>query len=235
MPQLEHSHIYSLAAIPDWDDWTKELMRILPGRASNHMECLHVFQRITGFATDRGKITLLPDTFHQEIEGSRGGSGESVWTRMQLRQEMEISPSTEDGDLLGLLADMQEMGFAKKFFRVRIYVEMLWEPNFSSVQYLQNGTELTFELQCKIRVSSLDVSPPSREFTPAPVYISPTGHSFQVEKYAEIVRGRWQYHKMLDRNQQLPFCQDACYRFSSAVLTQLEETIKFVLFLHLKG
>ena len=118
---------------------------------------------------------------------------------------------------------------------MRIYVEMLWEPNFSSVQYMQTGTELTFELQCKIRVSSLDVSPPSCEFTPSPVYLSSTGHSFQVEKYAEIVRGRWKYHEMQDRNQELSFCHAACYNFSSAVLTQLEETIKYVLFLHLKG
>jgi len=125
------------------------------------VECQHVFERITKFASDRGKITLLPETFNQEMVGSRGGSGENVCTRIHLRQEMEISPSTEDGDLLGLLADMQEMGFAKKFFRVRIHVEMLWEPNFTSVQYIQQGTELTFELQCKIRVSSLDVSPPS--------------------------------------------------------------------------
>ncbi len=238
MPQLEPSHIYPLAASgwqSDWDNWIDELVRILPGRVTNHVECQHVFERITKFDSDKGKITLLPETFNQEMVGSRGGSGENVCTRIHLRQEMEISPSTEDGDLLGLLADMQEMGFAKKFFRVRIYVEMLWEPNFSSVQYIQQGTELTFELQCKIRVSSLDVSPPSWDFTPAPVYLHSTGHSFQVEKYAEIVRGRWQLPKMQDRNQELSFCHGACYQFSSAVLAQLEETIKFVLFLHLKG
>ena len=235
MSQLDPSHIYPFAGLcrqSYLDDWTEELTRILPGRASNQIECQDVFQRITEFATDKGKITLLPGTFHQE---RGGGRGETVFTRMHIRQEMEISPSTEDESLLGLLADMQEMGFAKKFFRVRIYVEMLWEPNFSSVQYMQTGTELTFELQCKIRVSSLDVSPPSCEFTPSPVYLSSTGHSFQVEKYAEIVRGRWKYHEMQDRNQELSFCHAACYNFSSAVLTQLEETIKYVLFLHLKG
>ena len=113
MSQLDPSHIYQFAGLcrqSYLDDWTEELTRILPGRASNQIECQYVFQRITEFATDKGKITLLPGTFHQE---RGGGRGETVFTRMHLRQEMEISPSTEDESLLGLLADMQEMGFAK--------------------------------------------------------------------------------------------------------------------------
>lgn len=239
MSRLNPTNIYPLAGLATQSDWRVELMRFLPGRLVNHSECQHVFQRITKFATDAGKITLVPGTFNQDTEVSRHDRGETACTQITLGQELEISPSTEEESLLGLLADMQEIGFGKKFFRVRIRVDMMWEPNFSSVQYLQtgtNGTELSFELRCKMRVSSMDVTTPSYSFDPAASNgLSTTDNIFQVEKEAEIIRGKWQYPKMQDRNQELSFCHAACYNFSSSVLTHLEETIKFVLFLHLKG